>query len=111
MTSLPDDNPKSACGAEKAPLNLVPPPALLELAWAMKDGADKYGAYNWREKHVSASVYQAAALRHLLAWWQRHDTDASSGAHHLAHAMACCAILLDAMHHGVFNDDRPGAGK
>jgi hypothetical protein len=107
MTSLPDDNPKTAHGAQKAPMHLIPPPALLELAWAMGEGAKKYGPYNWREKHISASVYQAAALRHLMAWWQGQDTDPSSGAHHLAHAMACCAIALDSIHHGMMNDDRP----
>lgn len=107
LTDLPDDNPKSAQGVQKAPLHLVPPPAMMELAWAMGEGAAKYGAYNWRSHNVSASVYQAAALRHLMAWYERQDTDPLSGAHHLAHAMACCAIVLDAIHHGILNDDRP----
>lgn len=111
LNSPPDDNPKSASGVAKAPLHLIPPPALLELARAMQHGAEKYGAYNWRSHTVSASVYQAAAMRHLLAFWQRENVDRDSAAHHLAHAMACCAIALDAIHAGNFNDDRPATGK
>lgn len=107
MNALPDDNPKSELGAQKSPLHLIPPPALMEMGWAMQNGADKYGAYNWRGNTVSASVYQAAAMRHLLAFYQGQDIDPSSGAHHLAHAMACCAIVLDAINHGNLNDDRP----
>jgi hypothetical protein len=106
---LPDTNPKTAFGVQKAPLHLIPPPALLAVAGVMGLGAKKYGPYNWREHAVSASVYQAAAMRHLLAWWSGEDLDPESGQSHLAHAMACCAIVLDAAAVGKLNDDRPGA--
>lgn len=108
---LPDNNPKTVFGVSKSPLHLIPPPALLALADVFGLGARKYGAYNWRTKKVSASVYQAAALRHLLAWWDGEDLDAESRRTHLAHAMACCAILIDAEAHDALNDDRPPSEK
>lgn len=107
MTDLPDTNPKTAFGVQKPPMHLVPPPALLALADVMGLGAKKYGPYNWREHTVSSSVYQAAALRHLMAWWDGQDADPESGQSHLAHAMACMAIVIDARTHGRLNDDRP----
>ncbi len=103
----PDSNPKTRYGVLKTPLHLIPPPALIAEAEVFGLGARKYGAYNWREHSVSASVYQAAAMRHLLAWWEGENTDAESGQSHLAHARACLGILLDAAKHGRLNDDRP----
>jgi len=108
---LPDDNPKTAFGATKAPLHLVPPSALYALGQVFGLGARKYGAYNWRRQAVSSSVYQAAALRHLMAYWDGEDKDAESGESHLAHVMACCAIILDADRYGKLNDDRPNTGR
>jgi hypothetical protein len=105
----PDDNPKTAFGAQKTPLHLIPPPALLAEAEVFGLGAKKYGAYNWRQHTVSASVYQAAALRHMLAWWEGEDVDPESGQSHLAHARACMGIVLDAAAYGKLNDDRPNA--
>ena len=105
--ALPDTNPKTVFGVRKTPLHLVPPPALAAEARVFALGARKYGAYNWRQHAVSASVYQAAALRHLLAAWEGEDADPESGESHWAHARACLGILLDARHHGKLNDDRP----
>lgn len=107
---LPDDNPKTVHGAAKPGLHAIPASALLHLGQAMEDGRRKYGLANWRQDRVSASTYYNAALRHLMAWWDGQDTAADSGLHHLAHAMACCAILLDADELGKLNDDRPMAG-
>jgi hypothetical protein len=79
-------------------------------AEAFKNGADKYGAYNWREKQISSSVYYAAALRHLSDWWDRVDADdcaPDSRIHHLKHAAACIAMLLDTMGSPLLNDNRP----
>jgi hypothetical protein len=108
---LPDTNPKTAFGVQKAPLHLIPPAALLAVAGVMGLGAKKYGAYNWRQHAVSASVYQAAAMRHLLAWWGGEEVDPESGESHLAHAIACCAIVLDAAAVAKLNDDRPKGEK
>lgn len=106
----PDNNPKTTLGVAKAPLHLVPPVALAYASQAFKDGAGKYGPYNWREKQISSSVYYAAALRHLTAWWDGEDIAEDSGVHHLAHAMACLMMVLDGKEIGMLNDDRPLAG-
>lgn len=106
----PDNNPKTAIGATKVPLHLVPPSAKHFLALALKDGAGKYGPYNWRDAKISASVYKAAAERHLDAFWDGEDYASDSKVHHLAHAMACMALMLDAMTVGMLNDDRPTKG-
>jgi len=108
--SYPDDNPKTAVGVTKAPLHLVPPAALHYTALAFADGARKYGPYNWRDHQVSASIYYAAILRHLGAWWDGEDLSRDALVHHLGHVSACCAILLDAMSVGKLNDDRPTKG-
>lgn len=106
----PDNNPKSAFGVRKVPLHLIPPAALVHLAKALQQGAEKYGAFNWRDKDVAISVYISAALRHLMACWDGEDVDPESGQYHLAHAMACLAIVLDADSLGKMVDDRPRAG-
>lgn len=111
MGGYPDDNPKTVFGAQKAPINLVPPSAIEAEAGAFALGAKKYGAYNWRLKRISASVYYAAAMRHMFAWWQGEDIDPESGAPHLGHARACMALAIDAKKYGMLNDDRPGIGK
>jgi hypothetical protein len=45
-----------------------------------------------------------------MAWRDGEAIADDSGCHHLAHVMACCAILLDAMECGALNDDRPVPG-
>jgi hypothetical protein len=108
--NYPDNNPKTLVGAAKVPLHLVPPSATHFLAMAMADGAKKYGPYNWRTSPISISTYKSAAQRHWDAFWDGEDLAPDSQVHHLAHAMACCALLLDAMTVGVLVDDRPAKG-
>lgn len=104
-------NPKDAIGVKKAPLGLVPPAAIIAISDALADGATKYGPQNWRSNDgVKATIYYEAALRHLFAWVDGEDTAEDSGVHHLAHAAACLAILLDAQEIGQIIDDRPTAG-
>ena len=93
----PDNNPKSAVGMNKPSLGSIPPVALIHLGRAMAFGASKYGRMNWRENSVAKSVYYDAMMRHLMAWWDGEDTADDSGCHHLAHVMASCAIILDAL--------------
>jgi len=102
----PDTNPKSLEGRKKPSMACVPPSALLYLSRAMMEGEKKYGRMNWREHHISSSIYYDAAMRHLLSWFDGEDCDRDSGVHHLGHVMACCAILLDGAALGSLNDDR-----
>lgn len=105
--TLPDTNPKTAFGVQKASFNCIPPVALIYLGAVCKNGADKYGPMNWREHAVTFSVYYNAMLRHLFAVLDGEWTDPESGQPHLAHLMAGAAILLDADANGKMNDDRP----
>lgn len=100
------ENPKDRLGAKKTPLRLVPKIAIAECSLAMADGARKYEAYNWRENSVRYSVYIEAARRHLDLLEAGEDLADDSYCHHAAHAMACMAIILDAMHTGCLVDDR-----
>jgi len=104
------DNPKDRIGAKKPPLHLIPPAAAIAESVVMALGAEKYGAANWRSTKVRASVYIAAARRHLLQWFDGEDDDPESGISHLAHARASLGILLDAIATGNAIDDRPPAG-
>lgn len=108
---LTDTNPKTKYGKAKPQLGLIPGPALVLIADAFADGAEKYGPANWRVDPVSASTYFNAALRHLFSWYDGERSAADSGCHHLSHAAACLAIVLDAEAQGTLVDDRPTAGK
>ncbi len=126
--ALADGNPKTALGAMKPDLSVVPPIAFLHLATAMMNGDVKYGAFNYRKDKVSSRVYVAAAMRHLLSYLDGEDfsQDTVEGArlyeedpannkaiamtHHLAHVMACCSIVLDAEACDMLIDNRPNKG-
>ena len=103
-------NPKDRIGERKPPLDLIPPAAEVFECLVLALGAKKYGAFNWRKSNVKASVYVAAARRHILQWLDGEDNDPESGVSHLAHARACLGILLDAMATGHLVDDRPPCG-
>ena len=100
------NDPKGAAGAVKVPLGLIPPHAMEQTAWVHKLGADKYGAWNWRETGVCASTYVNAILRHLNAWRDGEDLDPESGISHLAHVACSANILMDAGYCGKLQDDR-----
>ena len=105
-------NPKTAIGRSKpAMLSVIPPAGLLHLGEVMKLGAKKYGPFNWRVEPVPAEVYVDAAMRHLMSWYDGEDEDPESGQSHLAHVMACCAIIIDAKEHGKLDDNRPAKGR
>jgi len=104
------ENPKDAVGVHKAPLRFVPPALAIIASDALADGADKYGAFNWRENAVRLSVYLEAIERHLLALRDGQDRAEDSGHLHIAHIAACCAIIADADAFGNLIDDRPTPG-
>lgn len=107
MTST---NPKRAFGTRKPGAQFIPPVAIVEESIVMALGASKYGPYNWNDDAVDCTTYYSAAMRHLMSWFAGEDIDPESGASHLAHVRACCAILLDAGATGNLIDDRPKCG-
>ena len=99
-------NPKARVGALKVPLHLVPPALSIGAAMALKDGATKYGPYNWRDEPINISTYIGAIQRHILAYQDGEDVAEDSGVDHLGHVAACCALLMDSKAHGSLIDDR-----
>lgn len=106
-TSATSTNPKDINGSAKVSISKLPAVGIAHGAMAMMDGARKYGPYNWRAKDVQASIYVDAIYRHLMDWFEGHELASDSKVHHLGHALACCAILLDAQANGCLVDDRP----
>lgn len=110
--TITDTNPKTKYGKAKPAISLIPGTAQLHIADAFRDGASKYGPANWRNDPVSASTYIDAAYRHIIAWYDGGEGVAvDSGVHHLGHAAACLAIVLDAEAQGSLVDDRPTPSK
>lgn len=106
MNDKKPTNPKDLLGSNKVPIHLWPNTATILGAMALLDGACKYGRSNFRAVGVRASIYFDAAQRHLCKWFEGEDTDPDSGLPHLAHVLACIAILVDAQAAGKLNDDR-----
>jgi len=99
-------NPKDIIGSDKIPLHLWPTTATALGSMALLDGACKYGRTNYRAIGVRASIYYDAAMRHLSRWFEGEMIDPDSGLPHLAHVLACIAIIVDAEAAGKLNDDR-----
>lgn len=114
--TLPQDermkltNPKDAIGSNKLPLHLWPETATLMGTLGLLDGALKYGRGNYRAIGVRATIYIDACKRHLNAWLEGEECAPDSGVPHLAHALACLAIIVDAEAAGQLNDDRQFPG-
>lgn len=105
-----DINPKDLIGIKKTRISLVPPSSIIYQANAMEDGAFKYGPYNWRDKKVQASIYYDALMRHMQAWFDGEEFAEDSKKPHLAHAIACIGIIIDAKETDSLIDDRPPKG-
>ena len=80
----------------KAPMALVPPEVINEIAEVLGFGANKYGPNNWRDDgYVTEwSRTYSSVQRHLNSFWSGEDLDPESGLSHLAHAMTQLAILM-----------------
>lgn len=104
-----ENNPKDLVGLTKLPLHLWPMTATAMGSIALLNGALKYGRANWRSVGVRASVYVDACQRHLSAWFEGHEAD-EEGVPHLASALACLAILVDAQAAETLRDDRQFEG-
>jgi hypothetical protein len=106
---LKPTNSKDKAATSRLDLSLFPDTAAAYGALAMVEGDCKYGGYNYRPGGVLASVYVAACRRHLSKWYNGQDEDAKTKVHHLASALACIAVMIDAIECGVLQDDRPPA--
>ena len=98
-------NPKDLISSDKLPLHLWPNTATAMGCLGLLEGACKYGRSNWRVAGVRASIYYDAAKRHLDAWFEGEELS-PEGVPHLANALACLAIIVDAEAAGKLNDDR-----
>lgn len=103
-------NPKDLLGSNKVPMHLWPTTATAMGSIALLNGALKYGRSNWREAGVRASIYYDAAMRHLMAWFEGEECDPDDGVPHLAAALGCLAIIVDAEAAGKLEDDRAHVG-
>lgn len=102
-----DTNPKDAIGVRKLPIGLVPSTGINLAAVAFLEGAMKYGRYNWRVAGVKSSIYYDAAMRHLEKYWNGEEYDWETDVPHLASAIACLMIIVDAKACHKLDDDRP----
>jgi hypothetical protein len=103
-------NPKQKFGDLKVPIAFVPSASIIYEALAFKEGARKYGAYNWREKKVESMTYIHALFRHAISYLDGEDNDPESGLPHIGHMKACLGILADATETGNLVDTRPVKG-
>lgn len=111
MTTSKASNPKAAIGSDKLPLHLWPATATAMGCIGLLNGMLKYGRTNWRPAGARASTYYDASKRHLDAWFEGEEIDPDDGVPHLAAAIACLAIIIDAQASGVLEDDRMVAGR
>jgi hypothetical protein len=100
-------NPKDIIGSDKLPLDLVPGTTKAYLALGHMEGHLKYGLVNWREAGVRPSIYLAALERHIEKFKAGEWEDPVTQVPHLANALACVSIMVDAAHSGKLEDDRP----
>jgi len=104
-------NPKDLIGVRKIPLSIVPYSAVAGMALALLDGASKYGPFNYRDIPVQNHIYGEAGLGHFMSWLDGEDNAQDSGLHHLYHAMACAAIIIDGTVQGTIKETRHSFGK
>lgn len=100
-------NPKDLAAETRLPLHLLPAMTGIYGAMAVRDGAIKYGPYNWREKDIQLMPYLGALERHIARLKDGEWVDDKSGAPHLGHIIATAGILADAHECGSLIDDRP----
>lgn len=105
-TVTADTNPKRQYGVSSVPLNMWSPLASAYGALGLYNGALKYGKANFANTPVEASIYIAAAFRHLSAWASGQEFDPADGVPNLGGVLANIAIILEARAAGTLIDDR-----
>lgn len=73
--------------------DLIPRGVLKAMGDVMAYGAAKYDVDNW-QRCEDPRRYEAAAMRHLIAYLDGEELDAESGLPHLAHAMCSIAMRM-----------------
>lgn len=106
-SDLKPTNPKDRAANHRLDLSLFPMTAIAYGALAMTEGDAKYGGYNYRVGGVLVSVYIAALGRHIDKYYNGEWADPKTRVPHLASAVACLAVIIDAHEAGVLKDDRP----
>ena len=76
---------------DKVDWTLMPWKELEQVLMILEFGAKKYSRDNW--KHVEASRYEKAAMRHLISYITGELNDPETGKSHLAH-LPCNALFL-----------------
>lgn len=99
-------NPKDVIGSTKVPLDLVPGTTKVYLALGHLEGDLKYGRVNWREAGVKVTIYLAALDRHIEKFKNGEWEDPFTKVPHLANALCCLSIIVDAYECGKLVDDR-----
>lgn len=107
---LKPTNPKDAIGTNKIPFHLWPETATILGCLGLLDGMLKYGRANWREAGVRWSIYYDAMRRHMNKRHEGEIIDPDSGLPHMAHVLACAAIIADAEAAGQLVDDSQYVG-
>lgn len=69
------------------------PVSVEEVTKVLIYGANKYNRANYSK--VESERYEAAALRHIMAYLQGEQLDPETGYHHLAHATCCLMFLVE----------------
>lgn len=100
-------NPKDVIGSDKLPLHLVPATTMAYIAVGHLEGDLKYGKVNWREAGIRTTIYIDACLRHIEKFKEGEWSDPETKVPHLANALCCLSIIVDAYHAGKLIDDRP----
>jgi len=87
---------------------LLPIRALKEVVKVFTFGAKKYSDHNWLQGMKWSKIYDALN-RHITSFWDGEEYDTETRLHHLAHATACCLMLLTYVLFSIFHklDDRP----
>jgi hypothetical protein len=102
-----DSNPKDLIGSSKLPLSIVPGSTKAYLALGHLEGHTKYGYFNWRHAGVKLSIYLDALERHIEKLKGGEWEDKLTRVPHIANAITCISIIIDAHECGKLVDDRP----
>lgn len=94
------NDPKQQASTDKAPLQLLPPIAMHQIAHILSLSANECGVYNWRKNinSIEDPTYYGAILQHVTAMMDGEPCDPESSRSHWAHIGATAMIMLDVLH-------------